>query len=96
MYAIAIRPIINHLESESLKQIWYADDAAAAAGKLSDLKVWWDRLVELGPDYGYFPNALKSWLIIKEYNLMEAETIFSRSGNLVTTEGKEIFRCSNR
>jgi len=29
MYAIAIRPLINHLQSESLKQIWYADDAAA-------------------------------------------------------------------
>ena len=29
MYAIAITPLINSFESESLKQIWYADDAAA-------------------------------------------------------------------
>ena len=65
MYAIAITPLINTLESESMKQIWYADDAAAG-GKLSHFKAWWDRLTELGPDYGYYPNASKSWLIVKD------------------------------
>ena len=39
--AIAITPLINNLECESLKQIWYTDDAAAG-GELSDLKAWWD------------------------------------------------------
>ena len=87
MYAIAITPIINNLECESLKQIWYADDAAAG-GKLSDLKAWWDRLTELGPDYGYYPNASKSWLIVKEEHLPVAEITFQESGVAITKEGR--------
>ena len=87
MYAIAIRPLINHLQSESLKQIWYADDAAAG-GELSDLKAWWDQLIQLGPDYGYYPNASKSWLVVKEDHLTAAEAIFSDSGISITNEGR--------
>ena len=87
MYAIAITPLINTLESESMKQIWYADDAAAG-GKLSHLKAWWDRLTELGPDYGYYPNASKSWLIVKEEHLPAAEIAFRESGVAITKEGR--------
>ena len=87
MYAIAITPLINILERESLKQIWYADDAAAG-GKLSHLKAWWDRLTELGPDYGYYPNASKSWLIVKEEHLPAAEITFRESGVAITKEGR--------
>ena len=86
MYAIAITPLINSLESESLKQIWHAD-YAAAGGKLSHLKAWWDRLTELGPDYGYYPNASKSWLIVKEEHLPAAEMTFRESGIAITKEG---------
>ena len=71
MYAIAITPLINRLETELVKQTWYADNAAAG-GKLVDLKAWWDRLTDLGPDYGYFPNTKKTWLIVKENKLSEA------------------------
>ena len=39
MYTIAITPLINHLKEDDVKQIWYADDAAAG-GKLSDVKTW--------------------------------------------------------
>ena len=97
MYAIAIRPLINHLQSESLKQIWYADDAAAG-GELSDLKAWWNHLIQLGPDYGYYPNASKSWLVVKEDHLTAAEAIFSDSGISITNEGRSnwyTFICRN-
>ena len=87
MYAIAITPLINNLESELLKQIWYADDTAAG-GKLSHLKAWWDRLTEVGPDYGYYPNASKSWLIVKEEHLPAAEMTFRESGFASTKEGR--------
>ena len=30
------------------------------------LKIWWDKLSELGPGFGYFPEATKSWIIVKE------------------------------
>ena len=38
MYALATIPLIKKLKGSS-KQIWYADDAAAA-GKIADLRVW--------------------------------------------------------
>ena len=77
---------INSLEREPLKQAWYVDDAAAG-GSLKDLKAWWDRLTELVPDYGYFPNASKSWPIVKEEHLPAAERIFHESGIAITKEG---------
>ena len=87
MYAIAITPHINNLECESLKQIWYADDAAAG-GKLNDLKAWSNRLNELGPDYGYYPNASKSWLIVKEEHLPAADITVQDSVVAITKEGR--------
>ena len=37
-------------------QVLYADDAAAY-GKISDLRAWWDRASFLGPSFGYFPKS---------------------------------------
>ena len=37
MYAIAIKPLINQMEEENLKQVWFADDATAG-GNLTHLK----------------------------------------------------------
>ena len=65
MYAIAITPLIQRLEDHGVKQAWYAD-GATAGGALKQLKQWWDGIAELGPDYGYFPNATKTWLVVKE------------------------------
>ena len=59
MYAIAIIPLIHQLVDEETKQVWFADDAKAG-GNLDSLKAWWDRIVDLGPDYGYYPNASKT------------------------------------
>ena len=57
MYAIAMIPLIRRLNND-VTQVWYADDACAC-GRLVSLRQWWDRLCELGPGFGYFPNALK-------------------------------------
>ena len=35
-------------------RLWFADDSAAA-GKLKDVKAWWDKLNEEGPKFGYYP-----------------------------------------
>ena len=87
MYAIAIIPLIHQLEDEETKQVWFADDATAG-GNLDSLKAWWDRIVDLGPDYGYYPNASKTWLIVKEENLEEATTLFEGTGVAITAEGR--------
>ena len=70
-YAINILPLILCLKSES-EQIWYADDSSAI-GTLSNLCRWWDRILKLGPDFGYFVNVSKSVMIVKEDFLQEAE-----------------------
>ena len=61
MYATAITPLTHRFQGDGIKQAWYADDATAG-GSLKQHQ-WWNRIVELGPDYGYFPNAMKTWLI---------------------------------
>ena len=47
--------------------------------------MWWDKLVQHGPAYGYFP---KLWLIVKDAKLSEARTVFQGSDILITSEGK--------
>ena len=75
------------LEDDGIKKAWYADDATAG-GSLNCLKGWWDHIVELGPDYGFFPNAVKTCLIVKEDYLEEAKDKFKDSGVSITTDGK--------
>ena len=77
MYAISTIPLTNRLSNKNTKQAWYADDASAA-GEIHVLRYWWDHLVHLGPDYGYYLNAPKTWLIVKEAFFPLAETIFLR------------------
>ena len=73
-YAIATIPLIEKLRQETL-QVWYADDAVGA-GKLSRLRAWWDKINDLGPEFGYFPNASKSHILMKENFLCEARDTF--------------------
>ena len=56
--------LIKRISNDNVKQSWYAD-AAAAGGILSGLRKWWDDLAKIGPDYGYFPNAKKTYLQLK-------------------------------
>ena len=87
MYAIRTIPIICQLSHENIVQVWYADDASAG-GRLQSIQTWWDKLVQHGPAYGYFPNASKSWLIVKDAKLSEAHAVFQGSGIPITSEGK--------
>ena len=49
MYALATLPLIQRLPS-SVKQVWYADDAAALSS-LACCRDWWDVLAKIGPSY---------------------------------------------
>ena len=90
-YALATRPLIEALSSETsnLKQIWYADDATAA-GKISSLKKWWDKLSSIGPSYGYFVNLAKSWLVTKDDHLLTASDLFGDTNVNITSEGRSV------
>ena len=86
MYALGTLPLISKLH-EITKQVWYADDAAAG-GKLLQLRKWWDKLVSNDPAYGYFPNAKKTWIIVKPQFHATATEIFHGSDVNRTADGK--------
>ena len=86
MYALALIPMITQL-STVVRQVWYADDAAAA-GHLAALRTWWDMLCDVGPRFGYFVNSAKTFLIVKKEHLLQARDIFGDTGVQLTTEGR--------
>jgi len=59
MCALGVMPLIQKLNTHSITQIWYADDACAC-GSLQDLCQWWDDLLSHDPDYGYYINTMFS------------------------------------
>ena len=73
---------------QSMYQVWFADDAAAA-GSFVRLRQWWDQLSSLGPLYGYYPNASKTFLVVKNEDEESAKDIFMGSGVTITTQGKK-------
>ena len=83
-YAIDFQSLSN----EDTTRTWYADDSAACGG-LKHIRAWSVHLVEVGPNYGYEPNALiKTWLMVKESKLEEAKTTFEGTGINITLDGK--------
>ena len=68
------------------KHIWYADDAGGA-GKLRQLRHWWDFLSQMGPSFCYYPNAEKTLLVVKPEQLNEAKLVFEETGVVITVEG---------
>eukprot|EP00731_Ephydatia_muelleri_P031762 Em0023g269a len=87
MYALAILPLIRHI-ADNVQEAWYADDATAT-GSLKNLRTWWDKLVTVGDSsYGYFVNAVKTWLITKEETHTRALDIFKDTQIRITKEGK--------
>ena len=87
MYALGKTPLISQLQaSNNVTQVWYADDAAAA-GSLQDLQ-WWNHLATLGPAFGYFASAPKTWLLTKHHLVSEARNIFQGTQVNVTSVGR--------
>ena len=79
MFALASIPLIRELSSNSkAKQVWYADDAAAA-GNIRELANWWSTIREHGPAFGYF--------VVKEEHLQLALDTFASSGIQISSEG---------
>ena len=88
MYALATIPLINQLgDPSNIIQVWYADDASVAGG-LASIRSWWDKLSSIGPAFGYFPNATKTWLITKDSLLDKANEIFHDTEVRITSQGR--------
>ena len=91
-YAGGTKPLIDILSDsvnkELCKQEWYADDSSAA-GKLREIRKWWDVLVSYGPKFGYFPKASKTVLIIKDSSMASiAAELFADTGIQITCQGE--------
>ena len=62
---------------------------AASCGQIKNIRSWWDKLVQIGPDYGYFPNPAKTCLLVKHATRKAASDIFSGTGISISCEGKK-------
>ena len=90
MYALATVPLIKTATFNCSRdsQVWFADDATAV-GTASALLDWWHHLVSAGPAFGYFPNSLKTFLIVKPEHLSQAESLFAATNITVTVQGQQ-------
>ena len=58
---------------------------SAAARRLKEVRQWWDTLTLRGPQYGYFANDNKTWLVVKEPIELEAKDLFSDTNISITS-----------
>ena len=85
MYAIAVLPLIQALvDRDKWDQNWYADDSACSA-ELPRLREWFDKLCEMGPDFGYYPEPEKTILVVDSKDKTVADRLFVELGVTVVT-----------
>ena len=89
VYALGLSVLQDEIayEKTNVKQVAYADDLSGA-GKIIDLKKWWDMVNNHGPTIGYTPNAAKSVLIVKPEQYDFAVQTFRGSDVVITMEGQ--------
>ena len=84
-YAAGVKPLVDELHKiveklENLIQSWFAD-CCSGIGKLKEIKLWWNKLIELGQKFGYHLKSSKSILIVKDVSLLsEGEQLFQDTG----------------
>ena len=100
-YALGILSLIKFLlqfiklNEINAKEVIFADNFSVA-GNLNSIKDYWDKLTAIGQKYRYFPKPTKSYLIVKEKTLMEAQTLFANSWMNIISERKNTLRYSYR
>ena len=88
-YAISTLPLITSLQAAStVKQCWFADDASGA-GRVTQIKDWWDALNTLGPNLGYFPKDEKCWIIVKPEKEESVREVFHGTDINITVHGQK-------
>ena len=102
IYAIALIPLFSMImeimstsTDNTSEMVAYADDFTAG-GTAKDLKYWWETLCEVGPKFGYYSEACKAWLIVKNDFYQIANTTFKSTKVNVISNGKRHLGGSNR
>ena len=79
LYALSIQPLITISQAAStVKQCWFADDASGP-GSTTEIKRLWGMLSTLGPDFGYFPNDKKCWIITRPDKEEDVKVVFKET-----------------
>ena len=92
-YALAVTPLLSYLSQENnrnqrqTKQVAFADDFTVA-GKINEIRMFWEALAKIGPKYGYYPKASKSYLIVKVEHDQKAHETFNDLDVKITTTGQ--------
>ena len=83
LYGIGILPLIRNLKElhPDVVQPWYADDAAALAEWYRLVQLY-DDLILLGKGYGYFSNAAKCKVVVREGLVEAAVEFFNTQRNM--------------
>ena len=78
MYALAITPLIHKLKTACpcVQQVWFADDATGAFS-CRNFNTWWCKLSSCGPPLGSYPNASKTYLVVKGEHVSSARELFA-------------------
>ena len=87
-YALATLPLVQVLQRDHplVRQTWLADDSAGA-GRLRELRRWWDTLCKTGRLYGYFTNCSKTTLLVRNDLVAIAKDLFAGTGVDILTDG---------
>ena len=59
------------------------------SGLYNRIKKWWDVLSTIGPDFGYFPNDKKCWIIAKPAKEENVREVFKETSINVTVQGQK-------
>ena len=89
LYAVAIAPLLQMIKSDyaqDVRHVAFADDLCGA-GKLVQLRSWWDNIVVHGPHLCYYPRADKSRLIVKPQLEERAKKISAATDVRISTNG---------
>ena len=90
IYATEITPMLDILlaamHNDHSKMEGFADDVTAS-GNLEVVRRWWDTLMEIGPNHGFYTQPTKSWLVVKENKPEEAVWVFGGASIQISTEG---------
>ena len=80
-------PLVKRL-LPSCRQIWLADDGTGC-DTFEKLRKWFDLLLEVGPQYGYYPKAAKCILLSKPDRVTQASEVFKGTGIDVQVDGSK-------
>ena len=83
-YDIAIKPLVESMTAQGIKQCWLADDLGAC-GTPEDLKAWYAKLEKEGPEIGYYPNPEKSWIVAHTQDQIDTFTDDEKTRSFKTT-----------